>query len=88
MTTSMIRLLVNRGTVKFGRGPESGVIILGMKYFQSRRSRLCMPVVATFVFALVLAAVVAGQAPEPVLCGQDRIEVVSPAAVAKRDAVL
>ena len=84
----MVRLLVYRGTVKFGRGPESGVIILGMKYFQSRKSRLCMPVVATFVFALVLAAVVACQASDAASSNQDRIEVVSPAAVAKRDAVL
>ena len=45
-----------------GRGPEGGVIILGMKYFQSRKSRLCIAVVATFVFAVLFAAVVAGQA--------------------------
>ena len=36
-------------------------------------------VVATLLVAFFLVAVVAGQAPEPVSSGQDRIEVVSPA---------
>ena len=37
---------------------------------------------AAFLLSFVLAAVVFGQAPEPVLSGEDRIEVVSPAGVA------
>ena len=84
----MVRLLVCRGTVKFGRGSEGGVIILGMKYFQSRKSGLCMAVVATFVFAVLLAEVVAGQASDAASSGQDRIEVVSPAGVATAEGAL
>ena len=38
-------------------------------------------VVATLLFAFLLAVVVAGQAPEPVSSGEARIEVVSPAGV-------
>ncbi len=88
MKRSMVRLLVCRGTVKFGRGPEGGVIILAMKYFQSRKSRLCMAVVATFVFAVLLAEVVSGQANDAASSGQDRIEVVSPAGVATAEGEL
>ena len=37
---------------------------------------------AAFLLSFLVAAAVVGQAPEPVLSGQDRIEVVSPAGVA------
>ena len=51
-----------------------------MKTLIDGRSRLLV-VVATFLFAFLLAAVVAGQAPEPVSSGEARSEVVSPAGV-------
>ena len=38
-------------------------------------------VVATFLFVFLVAAVVAGQAPEPVSSSQDQFEVVSPGGV-------
>ena len=52
-----------------------------MKTLIDGRSRFLV-VVATFLFAFLLAVVVAGQAPEPVSSGEARIEVVSPAGVA------
>ena len=58
-----------------------GVIILGMNALLTVRSKFLVAMVATFVFAALLAAVVAGQSPEPVSSGQDRIEVISPAGV-------
>ena len=41
-----------------------------------------MLVVAAFLLVFLVAAAVVGQVPEPVLSGEDRIEVVSPAGVA------
>ena len=41
-----------------------------------------MRLVAALLLAFLVAAVVAGQAREPVLSGEGRIEVVSPAGVA------
>ena len=59
-----------------------GVINLAVRVFDNSRSKLWVAILATFVFAFLLAAVVAGQPPEPVFSGQDRMEVVSPAGVA------
>ena len=61
---------------------------MGMNALLTVRFKLGVAVVATFVFALVLAAVVAVQAPEPVSSSQDRIEVVSPAGVATAEGEL
>ena len=59
-----------------------GVIILAMRIFESRISRIWLVVLGGFLVAFLLAAVVVGEAPEPVSSGQDRIEVVAPAGVA------
>ena len=56
-----------------------GVIILAMRIFESRISRIWLVVLGGFLVAFLLAAVVVGEAPEPVSSGEDRIEVVSPA---------
>ena len=53
-----------------------------MRFFQSRKSRLYVAMMAAFLFAFLLAALLVGQAPEPVSSGQDRIEVIPPAGVA------
>ena len=59
-----------------------GVIILPMLFVRIGMSRVRLVIVAAFLLTFLLAAAVAGQAPEPVLSGEDRIEVVSPAGVA------
>ena len=43
---------------------------------------------AAFLIAFLVAAVVAGQEPEPVLSGEERIEVVSPAGAATFEGAL
>ena len=43
---------------------------------------------AAFLLAFLVAAVVAGQAREPVLSGEERIEVVSPAGAATFEGAL
>ena len=53
-----------------------------MRVFQIGKSGLLLVALAGVLAAFLLAAVVVGQAPEPVASGQDRIEVVSPAGVA------
>ena len=53
-----------------------------MRVFQIGKSRLWLVALAGVLAAFLLAAVVVGQAPEPVSSGQGRIEVVSPAGVA------
>ena len=57
-----------------------GVIILAMWVFRIGMSRVVL--VAVFLVAFLLVAAVVGQAPGPVLSGEERIEVVSPAGVA------
>ena len=56
-----------------------GAIILGMQISQFRMNRVWLVVLGGFLVAFLLAAVVVGEAPEPVSSGEDRIEVVSPA---------
>ena len=50
--------------------------------FRIVMSRVEVVALAPFLLAFLVAAAVVGQALEPVLSGEDRIEVVSPAGVA------
>ena len=59
-----------------------------MRVFQIGKSRLWLVALAGVLATFLFAAVVAGQAPEPVSSGQDRIEVVSPAGVATAEGEL
>ena len=57
-----------------------------MLLFRIGMSRVLL--VAAFLVAFLVVAAVAGQAPEPVLSGEERIEVVSPAGVATAEGEL
>ena len=67
---------------------KDGATILAMQNFQVRISRLWVVVLGGFLVAFLVAAVVAGQAPEPVSSGRDRFEGVSPAGMATAEGEL